>query len=62
MRVSNSVAAFTSATLPGVSKSAYGRPMTSVSAWTFVVQPPRERPIACAFAPFAPNAAGCALT
>lgn len=27
--------------------------MTSMSAWIFVVQPPRERPIACALAPLA---------
>ncbi len=44
-------AAFMSLTLPGVSISALGRPMTSVSAWTFVVQPPRERPIACVECP-----------
>ena len=39
-------AAFTSLTLPSVSISAQGRSMTSASAWTLVVQPPGERPIA----------------
>lgn len=52
MRASSSGAAATSATLPGVSRSVNGRPTTSVRAWILVVQPPRERPIACALAPF----------
>jgi hypothetical protein len=49
-------AAFISLTLPAVSISAQGWPITSVSAWTLVVQPSRERPIACAERPlFAPK-------
>lgn len=36
-----------------------GAAMTSVNAWTLVVKPPRERPIAAQAPPFAPNAAGC---
>ena len=33
-----------------------GRPRESTIAWIFVVRPPRERPIACASAPFPPAA------
>src|SRR3954453_11968571 len=36
-----------SATWPPVSRKAIGRQQASVSAWIFVVLPPRERPIAC---------------
>jgi hypothetical protein len=35
-----------SATWPPVSMKAIGRQSVSVSAWIFVVRPPRERPIA----------------
>jgi len=44
-------AAFTSLALPGVRWITAGRPRTSVMTWTFVVWPPREMPMACAFAP-----------
>ena len=39
-------AALLSLPLPAVGISAWGRPMTPVSACTLVVQPPRKRPIA----------------
>ena len=39
-------AAEMSALFPGVSRSATARPHRSVSAWIFVVGPPRERPMA----------------
>ena len=32
---------------PGVTTTASGRPRPSTAWWTFVVNPPRERPIAC---------------
>ena len=35
-----------SGTLPPVSAKAIGRQNLSVSAWIFVVRPPRERPTA----------------
>jgi len=37
--------------LPGVTRKASGRPISSVSAWILVVCPPRERPIALLKAP-----------
>jgi hypothetical protein len=40
------------ATWPPVSRSATGRQKRSVSAWIFVVRPPRERPIARANSQF----------
>ncbi len=40
-----------SATLPGLSTKASGRPVPSVKAWIILVGPPRERPMACAAAP-----------
>jgi len=43
---SRASAAVQSATWPPVSRKARGRQKRSVSAWTFVVRPPRERPIA----------------
>ncbi len=42
----------TSDTLPGVSISLKGRPTTLVGAWTFVVWPPREGPMAAPSPPF----------
>ncbi len=42
------LACLQSATWPPVSMKAIGRHSASVRAWTFVVRPPRERPIACA--------------
>jgi hypothetical protein len=39
-------AAIQSATWPPVNRNAIGRQRLSVSAWIFVVRPPRERPIA----------------
>ena len=45
-------AAVQSATLPPVSRNAMGRHRQSVSAWIFVVRPPRERPIARFCPPF----------
>ena len=41
-----------SATLPGVSAKATGRPRSSARQWIFEVRPPRERPTACAHSPF----------
>src|SRR5271155_2119612 len=40
-----------SATLPGVSAKATGRPRSSAKQWIFEVRPPRERPTACAHSP-----------
>ena len=52
MQARSSGEAVTSAKLPGVSISANGQPMTSLKAWILLVQPIRERPIACASVPF----------
>src|SRR5215468_2030583 len=38
--------------LPAVSRKTRGRPCASVSAWSLLVRPPREAPIACSKAPF----------
>jgi hypothetical protein len=46
-----SSAARMSEVLPGVSFSATGRPRRSQIAWILVVRPPRETPMAFAFAP-----------
>jgi hypothetical protein len=53
------VATRTSPRWPGVTSMAMGRPRASTMAWIFVLRPPRERPIACAFAPlFRPPPSG----
>ena len=44
-------AAVQSATWPPVNRKAKGRQKRSLSAWTFVVRPPRERPIAWVSSP-----------
>ena len=48
---SRAAAAVQSATWPPVSRKARGRQKRSLSAWTFVVRPPRERPIAWVSSP-----------
>lgn len=56
--------ALISLTLPAVSISTYGRPMTSASVWTDADGPATARAAdrLCRVLPFAPNAARCALT
>lgn len=44
---SNASACVTSASLPGVNRTRMGRPLWSTAAWTFVVGPPRLRPMDC---------------
>jgi len=46
------LAALRSEAFPDVSKTAIGRPCASVAAWTFVVRPPRLRPMASEPPPF----------
>ncbi len=47
------------AMLPAVSSRTRGRPCSSVSAWSLLVRPPREAPIACSNAPlFRPPPSG----
>src|ERR1700704_1367915 len=45
---SNGCAQVRSWSCPGVSIRLQGLPKASTSAWTLVVNPPRDRPIACA--------------
>src|SRR3954467_8224764 len=49
---SSGSAMLTSATLPGVSARAIGRPRPLARQWILLVDPPRERPIAWVHAPF----------
>ena len=49
--VTSAGAITTSWALPGLSSRMRGRPSASVSAWIFVVRPPRERPMASRYAP-----------
>ena len=42
---------------PPVNRIAIRRPLTSASAWIFVLRPPRERPTACFCSPLPPRGA-----